>query len=682
MADPDPPATRDEAAPLLGRRCEAQDQEAGASGDSIQTDQQVKTWRRRRWVSLVASMILLVAFVAILILSGAKLSPNYTTIDACTHFDELACGGFYSSEHIPNDRADLSTYGTMAVMDDTIMRHILESPYPRKSKRTASSPARLPAEAMLTDEENFDMMQGVYNTCMDETVLRELGVQPLVHLVQTVADSFPVAECDDDKFGKQDYAALSETILLLKRMGVQTFVSLGTGPDDKNPASPGGLPISPVLDQSEAGVPGPGLQIIIGMIRPVLVEAVTELFSNLHTRGSSRDAAERLAKSVVDLELSLLGAGFSSLQQQDRRKSYHVEKVANAGKLAPPLGLDQPSTVQLLCRLDVGRVPGGPIESFRDFLGYYEDVLSPDVEPITQAYNKILGQDPNTRLERWKICLSHTKIVVPWILSRFYLEAKFSEESKVFAEQISDKYLAINKTHNANVNIGYPTESPEIMSPAALKRWYSNLNVSNSLLDNSVSAKANRVNRTWSALGKPVDRNLWSINSYEDSAYYNDVGNRNFFPAGIMQQPLFHVGWPSYMTYGAFGAVVGHELTHAFDNNGHYFDQHGKYANWWTNHTNEEFSRRAACFVNQYGSFRVKGPSNSHFPVIGAMTMNENIADAGGVATAYAAWKQRQREKVDQSLPGLDFFIHDQLFHVAFAQGNPTPFLFSLLWPR
>ncbi|KAK7948260.1 uncharacterized protein PG986_009146 [Apiospora aurea] len=598
-------------------------------------------------------------------------------------------GGFYNSETIPKDRPAWSPMAAMAARDDNLMRYILESPYPRESnvraestdsrvvaansaQRTTFSPARLPTEAMLTDEENFDTMQKVYNACMEEGFLRSLGVQPLVQLVQTVADSFPVAEDDDGKIREQDYAALSETILLLQRMGVQTFVSLDTGPDPRDPVSDS----SSTLAQSEAVVPKLELQlddVVDNAAREAFVAAVTELFGKLHPRGSSRDSAAKLAKSVADLESSLLALEFQ-MQQQDTQESCHIENVATAGKLASLLGLDYvvnnlaPSNYSV-DSIYASELPDSP---------YNSGLLQRRPEP----------RYPGMRLERWKICLSHTQAVVPWILSRFYLDATFSEESKLFAEQIirgvkqqfasnikglnwmdePDKDLAIEKVHNVDAKIGYPTGSPEVMSPDALKRWYSNLNITNSLFDNSISAKVNDVNRTWPALGKPVDRNHWHSKAYEANAYHYRAGNEIVFPAGIMQTPQLHVDWPLYLSYGGFGFIAGHELTHAFDNNGRCFDQHRNYTDWWTNHTKEEFSRRTDCFVNQYGHFNVYGPQGRTYPVDGALTLNENIADAGGVTPAYAAWKQRQGEKADQDLPGLDFFTHDQLFHIALAQ--------------
>jgi endothelin-converting enzyme len=134
-----------------------------------------------------------------------------------------------------------------------------------------------------------------------------------------------------------------------------------------------------------------------------------------------------------------------------------------------------------------------------------------------------------------------------------------------------------------------------------------------------------------------------------------------------MQVPVFGVDLPSYISYGAFASVAGHELSHAFDSSGRHFDEHGNYTDWWTEHTVEEFQKRADCFVNQYSNYSVEGPNGDRLHVNGRLTLGENIADAGGVAAGFAAWKERQQSTPDEDLPGLDFFSHDQLFFVFYA---------------
>lgn len=133
-----------------------------------------------------------------------------------------------------------------------------------------------------------------------------------------------------------------------------------------------------------------------------------------------------------------------------------------------------------------------------------------------------------------------------------------------------------------------------------------------------------------------------------------------------MQFPVFGAGFPGYVNYGAFGSVAGHELSHAFDNNGRHYDADGKYTDWWTNHTVEEFTKRADCFVEEYNNFTVIG-TNGTIHVHGAQTLGENIADAGGLTASFNAWNARRQDYPDSDLPGLDYFTQEQLFYIAYG---------------
>lgn len=151
------------------------------------------------------------------------------------------------------------------------------------------------------------------------------------------------------------------------------------------------------------------------------------------------------------------------------------------------------------------------------------------------------------------------------------------------------------------------------------------------------------------------------------NAYYNPPGNEIVFPAGIMQFPVFDVNVPAYMSYGAFGSVAGHELSHAFDSTGRHYDQNGNYTDWWSNSTIDSFRERAECFVDQYANFSVPGTDDKPLHVNGRLTLGENIADAGGLSASYQAWKRRAHKKPNQDLPGLEHFTQDQLFFVTYS---------------
>lgn len=206
------------------------------------------------------------------------------------------------------------------------------------------------------------------------------------------------------------------------------------------------------------------------------------------------------------------------------------------------------------------------------------------------------------------------------------------------------------------------------MDPDALKDFYKDVSIdAKGFFNNNLEAAKFEVAKEWSALGKPTDRDQWGMTVPTVNAYYNPPGNEIVFPAGIMQFPVFDVNLPKYISYGAFGSVSGHELSHAFDSTGRHYDQNGNYTDWWTDSTVRNFTQRADCFVEQYSNYTVEGPDGKPLHVNGKLTLGENIADAGGVAAAFAAWRKRQAESPSQDLPGLEHFTQDQLFFVSYA---------------
>jgi endothelin-converting enzyme len=206
------------------------------------------------------------------------------------------------------------------------------------------------------------------------------------------------------------------------------------------------------------------------------------------------------------------------------------------------------------------------------------------------------------------------------------------------------------------------------MDPPSLHDYYRSVNITpKTFFQNALSMSRFDVAREWSSLGKPVDRNEWGMTVPTVNAYYNPPGNEIVFPAGIMQFPVFDVEVPQYLSYGAFGSVSGHELSHAFDSTGRHYDQNGNYTDWWTDSTVKGFEKRAECFVDQYAKYTVPGPDDKPLHVNGRLTLGENIADAGGVTAAFAAWQKRRAETPNQDLPGLDHFSQEQLFFVSYA---------------
>jgi len=215
--------------------------------------------------------------------------------------------------------------------------------------------------------------------------------------------------------------------------------------------------------------------------------------------------------------------------------------------------------------------------------------------------------------------------------------------------------------------VGYQTKSPNEADPSQVNEYYKNLNISTNYFDNGVEFFKFGNAISWNDLLKPTNRDRWGMSAPTVNAYYSPSGNEIVFPAGIMQDPVFGGDLPPYVSYGAFGAVAGHELTHGFDNNGAKYDEKGTYRVWWDNSTVSAFEDKTKCFISQYEKYTVEGLDGERVKLNGKLTLGENIADAGGLNNAYKAWKKRDLITPDSSLPGLETFTNDQLFFLSYA---------------
>lgn len=277
---------------------------------------------------------------------------------------------------------------------------------------------------------------------------------------------------------------------------------------------------------------------------------------------------------------------------------------------------------------------------------------------------------------------------IAWILSRSFIETAFSKEAKDLGDQIiydiKDEFsrklnnsewmtkkvrkLAIDKVHLIRQKIGYPTKSPDVTNPSALEKYYADVKISpHKFFENRLSATRVEVAREWAQAGKPVDKDEWGMSASTVNAYYNPPGNEIVFPAGIMQAPVFYdPSIPKYLSYGAFGAVAGHELSHAFDSSGRNYDQNGNYTDWWDSDTIAAFKKKTDCFVEQYHNYSIP-TKDGPLAINGKLTLGENIADAGGLTAAFQSWKRRDNEDPDELLPGLEDFTKEQVFFLAYG---------------
>ncbi|KAK1752600.1 hypothetical protein QBC47DRAFT_463152 [Echria macrotheca] len=628
-----------------------------------------------------------------------NLSPRYKDLDPCADFEELVCGGWKQRHYLRPDQGSTSTGEIMDENNQRLLQRILESPY-QNIDLSSTTTTHLTASSRAADEDNFDKLTTAYEACMGEPGIKELGIRPLVAFLERVKP-----------------LSLSDGVLFLARYGVSALVTFSVGADDANP------------DVAVVSVSPPrqiGLPYAEHYLNSTLLEAYQEVVAKVLSRltGTEQD---NVWKAVVDLERQIAAASPTQEEVQNITKSYHPMSLQEASALTPSIGIPSilsglspsykvdrlivsaPTYMRKLEEI-LNKANSSVLRSYlvwKATQGLYSYVDSPILEPYEAFLRELHGVAPNSRTERWRVCTGHVDRGLGWIASRFFVQRAFSDAARELGAQvvsdIKNQFIeklkrsawmdaetaakAIEKMGHLSAYIGYPSrgQSPvDITDPDALRSFYEALPIrSDGHFSNALSMAAFATQEKWRMLGSPVDHSRWPGTSVTIvDASYNPTGNNIAIPAGIMQFPVWSVGGvPDYISYGAFGSVVGHELSHALDTSGRRYDQNGRYmrgADWWTNKTAEAFAERAECFVGQYANFSVPGPDGRPLHVNGRLTLDDNIADAGGVEVSFQAWsRSRSRRRGVSSgsssstsaarLPGLEHFTESQLFFVSYG---------------
>ncbi|CAI4212311.1 unnamed protein product [Parascedosporium putredinis] len=570
-----------------------------------------------------------------------------------------------------DDGSNLAFTGTiMAENSELLLKNILQDDYPEKSIHSYFSPARLASASRNEDKENFDKMKAAFDACLDEGKARDLGDEPLNRILDEIKKSVP-------SWRRSGY--VKDTVLLLAKQGIAALIDSGTGADDRDPDSV----VVTVSPPWSFGLPSKERyedDTLLEKYRNMTVNVLGAFYP---------DADKDVFSKVVDFEKKLAAVSPSTEDRLNVTKYYNPMVIDEAAALVPELEIQ--ALISELAPKDVvvervivaspeylDALSGILKDTEKDVLEAYFSwkaiqslssyVESDSVKPYKRFRNELTGKEPDSAPDRWRTCVRHVDGGLGWILSRFFIERAFSAQAKEFGDtiikDIKTEFVkklntiewmddettkkAIDKVHNIIQKIGYPTDSPDILNPSKLRGYYKSVDVSSSaFFDNTISMRKFEVGLSWSALGKPVDRDEWGMTA---STF-----------------PVFNVDTPAYLSYGAFGAVAGHELSHAFDSTGRHYDQNGNYSDWWSEGTVKAFNERAQCFVDQYADYTIPGLDGKPLHVNGWLTLGENIADAGGLSAAFQAWKSRTEDREDQDLPGLSFFSHDQLFFVNYA---------------
>ena len=598
------------------------------------------------------------------------LEPMLAAIDAdvdpCVDFYQYACGSWIAEAEIPGDRPFTSLAMGISDATEQTLKSILE--------QAATDPGDDPGKRKLGD---------FYAACMDEATIDAAGARPLEPALAKIA-----------KVRSLQQALELEAELV--PWGSGFFFTSGVWPDSKDPGTN-------VLHLSQGGLGLPSREFYLRDdegSKQLLEAYERHLAAMLEFGGDSAEDATRWAKEVLAFETALAERHVPLDELRDEDKTYNPMKLAELDKATRGL-----KWAKILA---AGGVEGGERVIVRTpsyFEALAKDMAKRDAK-LLQAYmrahlvaatalhlstainqkafdfqRQLTGQ--REQEARWKRCVADTSASMPELLAPYYIEEAFGGESKVLATEMilgveaafeaklgalewmddATREQARTKAAKISNKIGYPDQWLDYSAVEVARDDY---------FGSLLSARSVESARELGRAGQPVDPGLWHMPPFMLNAYANPPGMEMVFPAGILQPPIFSSERPMALNFGSAGSIMGHELTHHFDDQGRKYNAEGKLEDWWAPEVAEAFEAETACVRDAYGAFEVQ-PGLS---LDGQQTLGENIADLGGLALAYAAFDNWQVDPSAGEAPAHAEFSDDQLFFLAFAQtwcGKATP---------
>jgi putative endopeptidase len=578
------------------------------------------------------------------------------SVRAQDDFFRHANGGWLQATPIPPDRAYVGGLDDIHRATQAQLRTLLE----QSARQRAND-----AEAAQLDD--------LYTSFMDEATLDKRGVKPLA------GELAAVRAITDPK-------QLAATFGRLVRLGASAPVVVAIGLDDRDSSR-----YVPTLWQGGLGLPDRDYYLQESDQRFAQARLrYVEYMERLLLLADERDVAAR-ASAVLALEVELARAQWSAVENRDPQRTYNLVGVAGLPAMAPAfdwasfLGatslagktpdviVGQPTYLPVLGAL----LQSVPLEVWKTYatvrlLHEYAPYLSRDFSAARFAFSGTALQGRTVDRPRWERGVALVDASLGEALGKRYVQAHFPAASKSRIETMVANLLeAYRLSINTSDWMSAETRSEALAKLAKFRakignptRWrdYRAVKIArDDLLGNVVRAREFEFTRDLAKLGKPVDREEWGLTPQTINAYYNPSLNEIVFAAAILQPPAFDAAADDAVNYGAIGAVIGHEISHGFDDQGSQYDGNGNLRDWWTKQDKARFTAKTATLVEQYGAY---SPLPG-YTLSGELTLGENIADNSGLAIAYKAWKLSLGGKEPAVIDGLS---GDARFFLGWAQ--------------
>jgi putative endopeptidase len=595
--------------------------------------------------------------------SGFDVSSLDRNTPACTDFYQHVNGGWIAANPIPAAFPSWGIANVLVERNREVLRDILEA-----AAKNAGA-ARGSNEQKVGD---------FYASCMDEARVEAEGLKPLA------AEFELIAKVKDPK-------SLQDEIAHLHSLGINALFVDGSTQDYKNSNE-----VIAGLFQGGLGLPDRDYYTKADdksrMLRDQYVKHVARMFE---LTGDDAPKAAAAAQTVLALETRLAEASMTRVELRDPQKTYHRMALAQLRELTPQydwpaffkgIGLTQKTDINVgspdfFKAVDkmLAEVPAADWQTYLRWhlVRYAAPSLPAAFVDEDFKFNRGVLQGARENLPRWKRCVAATSGALGEPLGELYVKKVFPPAAKARAlEMIRNLKAALREDVNTLGWMSDATRKQALVKLDAFTdkigypdRWrdYSALRldrgpyVANRLRSNKFEQR-----RDLDKIGRPADRAEWLVTPQTVNAGYNPQSNEIIFPAGILQPPLFDLGADDALNYGGMGAIIGHELTHGFDDQGSQFDAKGNLANWWTDADKKAFKERGQCIIDQFSGFEVEKGLN----LKGELVVGESIADLGGLTIAYAAFQKSMQGKPRP--PSVGGFTPEQRFFLAYAHNWAT----------
>jgi putative endopeptidase len=598
--------------------------------------------------------------------ANAKPAPGFSidnidkTADPCVDFFQYACGNWIKNSEIPADQSQWVSFVELNERNKDVEREILE-------KAAAGGAGR-----DLIDQKIGDL----YSSCMDEKAVDAKGLAPIQPVLDRIA-------------AVQDKAALIDEIAHLHLVGGTSLFSFYSSSDLHNADQ-----VIAYIDQGGLTLPDRDYYIKDDADkvekRQLLIDYATQLFT---LAGQTPQQAAHSAQTVLLIETLLAADSMDRTKRRDPKTRDHKMTRDEAVALGPDFYLNRyfaaagaPDFTQInVTNPDFFKQVNSvlevePLDALKTYVSWH--VLNtaapwlsqPFVDANFKVQQKLTGQEQNQA--RWKRCVNLTDRELGEALGKKYVDVTFGPEGKQrmlkmvdaleksLAEDIQDlSWMSEETKKQAKVKldairnkIGFPD----------MYRDYSSVVIKpDDLIGNFARANAFESKRQIAKIDKPLDRKEWGMTPPTVNAYYSPSFNEIVFPAGILQPPFFDKTMDDGVNFGGIGLVIGHELTHGFDDQGRKYDPQGNLHDWWTDQDGKEFEKRASCVADEYSNF----VAVDDVKLNGKLTLGENTADNGGARIALMALEHMiADDKTGKEGRKIDGFTPEQRFFLGFAR--------------